>query len=506
MGLLEVIMFGGAEGERLGELGCVQALFTDPFRNSRFMFDPGLPPDRVAEIYGFPYRAPAHKSLDILQDLEILPDLPNIYRHDYELERGVEVGPLPMDGFVVTHPHHDHIGALPYFRADMPIHMHSTSLSLAWTWQETSNPTQNQFIDYVDQLSPDPTGRRKVIHGHEARIPRDIRTFEDGETFKVGGMDITAYQVDHTVPGSCGFIMHTSIGDVGFTGDFRCRGGKPERTERYIQALERADLAALFIEGSLIHMEHEGNEDDVKQVVYDLIKDAGFAGIAYPPRDFDRVSSIYAAAKRDKRMLVVSPNQAFTLMHLNGIDGFPKMTHKYMGVHIPRKASYRDWEKILLKKQRWNGHKSSVIQRVELEDIRDNQDQFLLNLPFSGLPTMLQEIQPVNGMYIQSHPAPWNIELRLHQDRVINVLRQHGMYYGIVEDSLTPGEIRALHQAHVTGHHNYRETRIIVQRVLHRNPNCKIIPYHSLHPYLFKNFVPPDNLYIPKRRRKFELR
>ena len=276
--------------------------------------------------------------------------------------------------------------------------------------------------------------------------------------------------------------------------------------QKYLEELMRADLSYFFMEGSLIHMEHEGNEDDIKQVVYDLIKDAGFASVSYPPRDLDRITSLYAAAKRAKRMLVVTPNQALTLMHFNGLDNCPKMTAKYIGFHVPRKASYRDWEKKLLKRQRWTDHKSGVIQRVELEDIKESQDQFLLNIPFSGLPTMLDGIQPKNGVHVQSTPSPWNVELLQYQNRVINAFREHGMYYGPVEDHLNPGIMRALNQAHVTGHHNYPETEKIAMDIMRYNPKCMIVPYHCLHPNLFRNFVPRDKLIIPKRRRKIVLR
>ncbi len=516
---MELTFFGGAGDNELGELGGVQVLFHDPERQTKFLFECGQRPDHTSEFYGFPYRPKGFDALALSEFLQLYPPLEGLYRSDYETFRRRENGELPLAGILVSHAHYDHIGGLTLVRHDLPVFMHPTAKQILWVWQYTSGRTVNQFVDLFYNFSklPKTTGGERFASGLEAQVRREIKLFEEGKPFKVGNISAIPYPIDHSLPGSCGFIVETSAGKMGISGDIRKRGRRPEDTERFVEALLEQKVDYLMWEGSLLHFDHEGTEDDVSEAVSRLLKGKAFAAIAFPPRDFDRLTSLYRAAKANRRMLIVNPAQVLALKMFDGQYGFPRMDWKYIGVYLPRKrkglldregypdemvaGDYFYWERRFLEMARWEGHASKV-QRVSVEDIRENQNQFLVFMPFSYMPEMLEEIRPAeNSIYIRSHPAPWTPEMAIQEERQINLLKAFGMYDGIQRDYLTPTIERKMHQVHVTGHLNRRETRELLRKF-----NCPIIVYHCQNPFYFvEDVASHTKVIIPQRGEKFTI-
>ena len=523
--VVEVNFFGGAGDYEHGELGGVQGLFHDQKRKTRFLLDCGQRPDHTNQYYGFPYKPKAFQMLALSEFLEFYPNLDNLYRHDYEVHRGKKTGALPLEGILVTHPHYDHVGGLTFIRHDMPVFMHRLAKQILWLWQYTGGRTINQFVDLYDQFSQvsNTQGGKKFLFGDEAVLTRNIQLYQEYERFKLGNLPITPYLVDHSTPGSCGFVVESSVGNIAISGDIRKRGRHPENTERFVTRLTKGDLSYIFWEGSLLHFEHQGNEDDVASEVEKRLKNHNFAAVAYPPRDFDRITSMYLAAKAAKRMLVIPPAQAIALKLLDGINGYPKTDWKYIGVLLPRKKKglidredfdesiiekdYYWWERQFLRLPRWKKHEGKI-QRVSVEDLKNNQDQFLTFLSFSSMLDVLEEVQPVpNSIFIRSHPGPWTKEMEIQEDRQVNILKQFGMYAGPEPDVLTPSIERNMCQIHVTGHLNRDETREILDSAIQSNPGVTIVPYHCMHPPDFPEDVAKTTkkIIIPQRGEKFVL-
>ena len=393
-----------------------------------------------------------------------------------------------------------------------------------YLWQYMSGKINNQFVDLYDQhsLVLDATGEINSVKGDEGIFPRDFRCFRSGEPFQIKEMSITPYSVDHSVPGACGFLWETSAGKVGISGDLRLRGRRKKDTENFVKKLVEANIDYLIWEGSLLHFDHEGTEEDVRDTVSELIKNKSFASIAYPPRDLDRLTSLYQAAKSTGRMLVVPPSQALYLQQFNGINGYPRLENKYLGIYLPKKnkgrldqegleklaeRDYFYWERRFLELERWEDHFSKS-QRVSVEDLKKNQDKFLVFLPFGSMIDTLEEVRPApHSIYIRSHPGPWIKEMEVQEERQIEILKAFGMYDGPQVDYLLRGNLLAeqivknMHQVHVTGHLNRRETREILQQF-----NCTIIPYHCMDPRDFVNDVAKHTkVLIPERRKTLTL-
>ena len=99
-------------------------------------------------------------------------------------------------GYVITHGHEDHIGAAPYILKNLPAPVYGTRLTLALVAHKLK---EHHHIDGV-QLN--------VI------APGDV--IELGQSFKIEFIKVT-----HSIAGACALAIHTPVGVVVHTGDFK---------------------------------------------------------------------------------------------------------------------------------------------------------------------------------------------------------------------------------------------------------------------------------------------
>ncbi|MBN1544142.1 hypothetical protein JW898_01620 [Candidatus Woesearchaeota archaeon] len=540
---VECIFYGGAGDHEKGELGGVQGLFHDTELGSRFLLDFGQRPDHWNEFYGFPYRPKAFNYLQIADLLEMYAPLREIMRPDYLRKMGMpKNGPTDLE-LLATHPHYDHIGGVHLLRPDMKIHMHETAKMMLYIWQQLSGRTNNQFVDFIDQftLANKLGGDEAYVKGLRATISRDIHTFEPYRQFKVGALTVTAYPVDHSIPGSCAFIAETSAGKIAISGDLRLRGRGRKLTERFVQAIREQKVKHVFWEGSLMHFDHEGTEDTLVMKMAELIHGRTFVGYSAPPRDMERLKSMHLAAKLTGRILCIHPDQMIYLRAFDGEHGFPNtddpniaviMTQKNKGnldnEDVPSdiiEADYRYWERQFISWKKWekSGKKSDKRQcelipsdpgmgaprkgkqRVTLEDIARYPDKFLVSMPPAYMIDMLTAIRPpALSRYIRSHPAPWTKDMEVAEDRLINALARFGLDEGQSPDHLTPNRCTyRMHTVHVTGHNNRRENREIFAQF---GPDVTIYAYHCMHPRDFAEDVAKHlRVVVPIRNQPFTI-
>ncbi|MBQ9997908.1 MAG: ribonuclease J, partial [Clostridia bacterium] len=98
-------------------------------------------------------------------------------------------------GVILTHGHEDHIGALPYLFRDIDVPVYGTSFSLGLV--------ENKFKEHG--LS----SKTKMV----AKKPGDI--------FPVGCFNIEFIRSNHSIPGAVALAIHTPIGTILHTGDFK---------------------------------------------------------------------------------------------------------------------------------------------------------------------------------------------------------------------------------------------------------------------------------------------
>jgi ribonuclease J len=98
-------------------------------------------------------------------------------------------------GIVLTHGHEDHIGALPWILSELNVPVWGTEFTLAYV------------EDKLDE--------------HQLLDDSDLREFRAGERFKIGPFTVHALRVTHSLVDCVALAIHTPLGVVLHTGDFK---------------------------------------------------------------------------------------------------------------------------------------------------------------------------------------------------------------------------------------------------------------------------------------------
>jgi len=96
---------------------------------------------------------------------------------------------------ILTHGHEDHIGALSYVLSEISAPVFGTELTIAMANRKLAE--------------------RLLPHQY------DLKVMRPGEAFDVAEFTVEPIHVTHSIPDSCAIALHTELGVVLFTGDFK---------------------------------------------------------------------------------------------------------------------------------------------------------------------------------------------------------------------------------------------------------------------------------------------
>jgi ribonuclease J len=118
-----------------------------------------------------------------------------------------------IKGIVITHGHEDHIGALPYLLPQLNVPVYSTRL--------TSGLISVKLKE------------RKALSG------ANLKVVQFGSQVNLGRFKVEFFPVCHSIPDSAGLIIHTPLGTIVHSGDFKLDytpvDGKPTDLSRLAQ-------------------------------------------------------------------------------------------------------------------------------------------------------------------------------------------------------------------------------------------------------------------------------
>jgi ribonuclease J len=411
------------------EIGGNKILIEDGPDRVLFDFGPSFSP-RVEEYYR-DYLQPrsASKAKDLLE-FDLLPRLPGLYSKEALADSDLEYTEPQVHAIFVSHAHADHAGYLDLVDPTIPVHVGEGTRTL---------------LDAIE------TSTRMKYGTHPWKV------FADRSPIRVGRIEVVPYPVDHSIPFAYGFIVRTSGGSLAYSGDFRHHGPRAADTLAFFEAVGRADVDALLIEGTRAGPDTRRNlsEEGVRRGVDRVLEeDHQLAFACTYPRDIDRLTTLYAAAQAADRDLVVSVRTAHLLSKL--APRFPAGTLPVPGaspgirVYARKKLTSYLWERPYLE------------AALSSSEVRANGANYLLALELSHF-TELIDLRPSRGSpFIHSMSEPFS------EDDVDD----HVMHNWLKHFGLT------FHQMHASGHASGPELLEII-----RATGAKTVyPIHTIHP------------------------
>lgn len=158
-----------------------------------------------------------------------------------------------LKAIFITHVHLDHVGALQYLWAEMPVPVYCT-------------PFAKFFIE--DQV--------KQTLGDD--FPNEIIDVQAGEKIKLGAFEIEFARVVHSVPETSGLFIRTSYGNVFHTGDYKFDENPEIPEDKYdaehLESLAKEGVLALLSDSTNVFASgHTKSDKDLAESLAKIVKD-----------------------------------------------------------------------------------------------------------------------------------------------------------------------------------------------------------------------------------------
>ena len=343
-----------------------------------------------------------------------------------------------VKGFVITHGHEDHIGALPYVLRDINVPIYSTKLTLALI--------------------------RKKLEEHNMVSSTRMKEVNHGQVINLGDFSVEFIKTNHSIQDASALAIYSPAGIVMHTGDF-----KVDYTPVFGDAIDLQRFAEIGRKGVLALMcdstnaERPGftmSERSVGKVFDNLFNE--YKGsriiIATFASNVDRVQQIINTAFRFGRKVAVEGRSMVNVISVASELGYLKIPDQTL-IDIDSVKNYPD-EKVVLITTGSQGESMAALSRMAASIHKKIT------------------IRPNDAIIFSSHPIPGNEKA---VSKVINELSMQGARV-IFQD------------AHVSGHACQEEIKLIYSLVKPRYA----IPVHGEYRHLTAQRQVVEGLGIPK--------
>ena len=364
-------------------------------------------------------------------DVSMVPDIKGILQKTDDLK-----------GVIVSHYHQDHCGLLPFIDDSIPVAMGAAARNIMNT---------GAFFQKKDY-----------------RL-KDFIPLENMKSIYMGKFKITPYITDHSAYDSYALLIEAGGKKLFYSGDLRAHGRKAALFEIMLNRLPN-QIDVLLMEGSSIGRLEDNakfpTETDIEnRLKNEFLHSNGITFIVTSGQNIDRIVSIYRAAKRSGKELVIDPYVAESL-RATGNNKIPQFNWPQIKIYIP------DWERgLIANTQKFDLLEDYKPNRVFLDYIQKNKKNIVMLLRSSIVPDLEQQpdiLSDANCIY--SMWEGYFLEKNSEQIRVL----------------LDNNKIR-LSFIHTSGHADVPTLQRLVQAIQPKH----VIPIHTFeatrYPELFPN-------------------
>lgn len=339
-------------------------------------------------------------------------------------------------GILISHPHQDHYGLGLHIDNSIPIYMSKATADIMDVCVKHNLPNAFAF--------------------------GNIHIFDDKSSFSIGPFTVTPYLVDHSAYGAYAFLIEADGKRLFYSGDFRAHGRKGKLFDGFIKNHPK-DIDVLMMEGSCLGREQSTkypSETSLETEFEKVFKETkGVAFIQSSSQNIDRIVTIYRAAKKSGRTLVISGYTRHVLMVLNN-------------EHLPS-FKWPDVKKFATD--------STAPHHITKEVIEQNPSKYVIM--FGGLIFNILKSSSLvneNASFIYSM---WDGYKELYQERLDLMKEKNVPMYNI----------------HTSGH---ADIPTLQKFALAINPK-KIVPIHTFFPEQFKELF--NNVELHNDNETFEI-
>ena len=421
--MVRIDLLGG-----VGEIGGNKFVIRD--KDSSILLDFGMSLGARGQYFSEPFLAP--RDGQGLISLGILPAIPGLYR---------DGGERPVDAVILSHSHIDHSMCVSLLNRNIPVYCGETTLAILRTLSEMR---PKGFENDLDEI--------------------EFKTFRTGDAINFGEIELRPVHVDHSVPGSYGFLVRTSSGTIAYSGDFRAHGSMANLTADFVGEAKKSDPELFLCEGTnLVRGDLRTEREVLEKSEHVVGKTKGLILANFSTADIDRLRTFHEIAEANDRILALTMKQAYLLralstdQHLNTPN---VLSDPNIAVYQRTKKTFYHWEKDIL----------SATNVKTAKDIREMQNKIILASSSYDMNEVL-EIQPgPGGAFINSSSEPFNEEMEMDHERFVNWLNHFGL---------------PMYQIHSSGHMMPTELRETIGTVAPR----RLLPIHTEQPELYRLFV-----------------
>jgi len=353
----------------------------------------------------------------------------------------------------LTHGHEDHIGALPYVLQEINAPLYGTKLTLGLV----------------------------EVKLREAKLKKNItmNVIKAPATINIGSFTVDFIRVNHSIPDSVGFAIHTPVGIVCHTGDF-----KLDQTPVNGEKADLHKFAELGSKGVLVLMsdstnaEREGytmSEKVVGKTIEDIFKTiTGRIIVATFASNIHRIQQIIDAANKNGRKVTVVGRSMVNVVNIALELGYLTIP-KSLLVDLDE-LNRLPKEKAVIITTGSQGEPMSALTRMAMSEHKK------------------VEIMPGDTVLISASPIPGNEKFVA---RTIDHLFKRGA--NVIYEAISG--------VHVSGHASQEELKLMLNLV---RPKF-FIPVHGEYRHLIHHSnlaievgIPRENIFIAENGRVLE--